>query len=166
MIETIEPHPHVQAQLAESGVQHVVRRHADCPFPVRSPDDFARCLGRPLDCIAKSLLVEMADAEQPARYAVAVAPIPTRINFGILARHWNVQKVRMASAAELAARLNYPPTGVSPLGCGDLPVVIDDSVFGHETVMVGGGAAGVEIEIAPEDLRRVVGATRMAIATR
>lgn len=163
MADTI-PHPLVAAALAQAGIPHVVRRHADCPFPVLSPRDFARCLARPLDVITKSLFLELTDNTQPSAYGIAVCSVAHRIDFGVLARRWNVPEVRLASRAALAEKLGFPPTGVSPLGCAPYPVAMDESVFAHETVLVGGGVVGVEIEIAPADLQRATGAARLAFA--
>jgi Cys-tRNA(Pro)/Cys-tRNA(Cys) deacylase len=156
----------VLGALAATQCNHVVRRHADCPFPIRSPEDFARCLDRPLESILKSLFLEVSDVDRPARFAIAVCPMPARADLAILARHWNVKRVRLAGRADLEAMLGYPPTGVSPLGAGVWHTVIEDSAFAHEKVLVGAGVAGVEIELAPDDLMLACGATRLAFACR
>lgn len=155
-------HPRVQAALTEAGVSYVVHRHADCPFPVRSPADFARCLGRPLGAITKTLLLEVATAEAPAGLGLAVCPAALRVNFAVLARRWNAVLVRLAGRDLVEVKLGYPPNGVSPLGCGHHPVAIDEATFAHETVLIGAGVTGVKIEIAPADLQRICGAGRLA----
>src|SRR5262245_40722384 len=109
-------HPRVLAALADSGVSYVMRRHGDCAVPIKRPEDFAQCLGRSVDAITKSLFLELRNGETPGGYAIAVCSIPRRVDFTVLARQWNVPVVRLATRAELAAALGYPPTGVSPLG--------------------------------------------------
>lgn len=163
MADTI-PHPLVSAALATAGIPFVVRRHADCPIPILSPKDFARCLGRPLDVITKSLFLELDATEGAPSFAIAVCAVPHRVDFAALARRWNVASVKLAPRASLAEKLGFPPTGVSPLGADPYPVAIDEAVFSHESILVGGGVAGVEIELAPADLQRACGATRLAFA--
>ena len=166
MLRTVEttPHPLVAAALASSAAPHVVRRHSECPFPILAPRDFARCLARPLDVITKSLFLELLASGQAPAYGVAVCSIPHRVDFTALAKRWNVAEVKLASRATLAEKLGFPPTGVSPLGCEPYPVAMDEAIFAHETILVGGGVAGVEIELAPADLQRICGATRFAFA--
>ncbi len=164
MTETKAPHPRVGGALAAAGVAYTVRRHGDCPFPIRSPQDFARCLGRPVDAITKTLFLEIATQEAPAGFALAVCPVPCRADFDLLARHWNAALVRLGRRNDVATMLEYPPNSVSPLGCDGFRVAIDEAVYAHATVLVGGGVTGVEIEINPEDLRRACGGTRLAFA--
>lgn len=164
MSEPVDLHPRVLAALMAAGVPFQIRRHADCDQPIHTPADFARCLGRPLDVITKSLFLEIATTEAPAGFALAVCSVPHRADFSVLARRWNAALVRLASREVLFDRLGYPPTGVSPLGWEEYPVAIDEAVFAHQTILVGGGVPGVEVEIAPGDLQRACGASRLAFA--
>ena len=46
--------------------------------------------------------------------------------------------------------------GISPLGLRrPLPVVVDASAIGHETVFVSAGRRGLQLELAPADLVRL-----------
>jgi len=60
----------------------------------------------------------------------------------------------------LAEQLGYPPNGVSPIGAGELPVLMDEQVFAHQTITVGGGEAGVEVEVDPQALANMSAARR------
>ena len=58
----------------------------------------------------------------------------------------------------------YPRNGVSPLGlAGGIAVVVDSRLFDYPTILIGGGATAIEIEIAPSDLVRLSGATVQGI---
>ena len=66
----------------------------------------------------------------------------------------------MASPEELKSTLDYPQHGVSPLGAGEIPVLIDESVFRYPTVLIGAGVVGQEIEITPDSILRLSLGTR------
>ena len=130
------PHPRVIQALQEASVPYEVRWHDECDRPIEGPADFAAALGYPIGRITKTLVV----ASPSTRLFGAV----------VLGRG----RVEIASEDELAAATGYPRTGVSPLGLADgVPVVIDDSLTGFATVLVGAGVLGGEVELAPEDLR-------------
>ncbi len=47
------------------------------------------------------------------------------------------------------ALLDYPPRAVSPFGIRNIPLLIDAALLVHDTIIVGSGRIGVEIEINP-----------------
>lgn len=163
MIE-VAPHPRVLTALADAGVGYTVHQHADCLISIRGPGDFARCLARPIDVVTKTLLLEFTGACGETEFALAVCPVNRRADFATLARSWNCGRLQLASRDRLADRLDYPANGVSPLGCEACPVALDDSLFSFETIFVGAGVAGVELEISPLDLQRACRATRLDFA--
>jgi Cys-tRNA(Pro)/Cys-tRNA(Cys) deacylase len=55
--------------------------------------------------------------------------------------------------AKLQQKIGYPPNGVSPLGVEEFPIFLDEDLMILETVLIGAGETGVEIEIAPVDLQ-------------
>jgi Cys-tRNA(Pro)/Cys-tRNA(Cys) deacylase len=69
----------------------------------------------------------------------------------------------LVTAAELKKLLGVSPRGVSPLGLGPMTLLVDESLFPHGTMLVGGGA-GIDIELDPRDLVRVTNAKVMSIA--
>jgi Cys-tRNA(Pro)/Cys-tRNA(Cys) deacylase len=130
--------------------------HRDLATEIRSPADFAAALGYPVERIAKTLFLCSPDRQA---YAAAVCPASLRLDFKSAASAIGLKKVEVASAEDLAAQTGYPRNGVSPLGLADdIPVVVDRALLDFPTILVGGGAASVEIEIAPADLMRISGA--------
>ncbi|HEX2204054.1 MAG TPA: YbaK/EbsC family protein [Longimicrobium sp.] len=156
-----EPHPEVVRALEAAGVPFTLRRHAGVPGPVRSPADFAAALGYAPERIAKTLLVRCAGG---GALALVVAPAPARVDLKAAAARLGCARVELAPRELLAERLGYPPTGVSPFGARGLPVLVDASLLEHPTVVVGGGAAAVEVEVAPGDLVAATGAEALALA--
>jgi Cys-tRNA(Pro)/Cys-tRNA(Cys) deacylase len=153
-------HPRVTKILATSDVTYKVHRHADYPQPITNPQDFADALGYPLERITKTVFLRSQDA---ALQLLAVCPIGRKLDLKGLALTMGCKRLEMAGRAELDATLGYPPNGVSPIGAGDLPVVLDAGLLEGEgafpTILIGAGEAGVEIEIAPTALQQLTKAT-------
>lgn len=152
-------HPRVAAALVRHGVRAVVHRHRDMPQPQRGPEDVARALGWPLDRITKSLFLRAAGG----RYAIVVCPVDRRVDLGRVAAHLGSGRLELAGQQELSAWLGFSPGGVSPIGAGEVAVVLDDALFAHPTVLTAAGEVAVELEVAPEDLQRLTGATVLAL---
>jgi Cys-tRNA(Pro)/Cys-tRNA(Cys) deacylase len=71
----------------------------------------------------------------------------------------------MLPPAEAERITGYHVGGISPLGQRrSVPVWIDQSALEFTTVLVNGGRRGLQIEIAPTDLARVLDA-RSAVLT-
>ena len=71
----------------------------------------------------------------------------------------------MADVKQAERTTGYVAGGISPLGQRKaLPTVLDDSALEHPAIHVSGGRRGLEIELAPADLRRLTNATIAPIA--
>jgi Cys-tRNA(Pro)/Cys-tRNA(Cys) deacylase len=71
----------------------------------------------------------------------------------------------MAEVAAAERATGYVAGGISPLGHRKrLPVVVDSSATGFETIFCSGGRRGLEIELAPAELVRLAGAMVAPIA--
>ncbi len=76
-----------------------------------------------------------------------------RIDLKQAAQSLDVGRLEFASPQELEEMIGYPRHGVSPFGLNSvISVVVARSLLRHETVLVGAGAIGVEIEITPQEL--------------
>lgn len=77
------------------------------------------------------------------------------------------KRVAMAEPAEAEKATGYVVGGISPLGQRRrLPVVVDDSVCDHETILVNGGRRGLQLELRPNHLVRAATAMLAQIARR
>jgi Cys-tRNA(Pro)/Cys-tRNA(Cys) deacylase len=154
-------HPNVQRDLERSGVAYTIRRHDDLPVNIRSPGDFAQALGYTIERITKSLLVR---CQRQPLFAVVVCSTGAKVQWPVIAERLGCRRVELASAAELQEQLGYPATGVSPIGVGATPVFMDQRLLELPTILVGAGVVGVEIEIAPADLRVITQAAVLPLA--
>jgi prolyl-tRNA editing enzyme YbaK/EbsC (Cys-tRNA(Pro) deacylase) len=151
-IEEPPLHPRVRAALQKAGVSYTIHRHADQPFPINGPADFARALGYPIARITKSLFLR---CRCHGKYFVVVAPVAKRLNFSRLAVLVGCKRLELATPDELSIVLGYPSHGVPPIAVGSTQVLMDEELLEHETVLAAAGQVEVEIEMAPADLRRV-----------
>ncbi|MEZ0050928.1 Cys-tRNA(Pro)/Cys-tRNA(Cys) deacylase [Mycobacterium sp. MAA66] len=151
-----ELHPRVFEHLSCSNATYLVRDHASMTTAIESPSDFATALGYPLGRIMKTLLCR---TRSTGNYAAVTCPMDVRIDFKGVAVELNCGRMEAASAQQLEEVTHYPQRGVSPFGLDErIAVVIARQALNYDTVLVGGGAVGIEIEIAPQELIRIAGA--------
>lgn len=142
--------PQVLNHIESSGISYTVRRHRDFPSDIRTPADFADVLGYELARITKSVFCR---SQSKARYVVLVGSMDQRIDLKQAARSLATGRLEIATAQELKEMIGYPRHGVSPFGLHSaISVVVARGLLGYETVLVGAGAIGVEIEITPREL--------------
>jgi Cys-tRNA(Pro)/Cys-tRNA(Cys) deacylase len=154
-------HPHVEQALARSAASYKVHRHEDFAGPIRNAEDFSRALGYEIGRITKTLFVRSHDAQG---YAALVCSMDRRLDFKAAARSLEYKRLETASPAELEGHVGYPKNGVSPVGLpSDMRVLIDEGLNVYPTVLIGGGAEAIEVEISPGDLALVCGAAVLPI---
>lgn len=140
-------HPTVRAALTNSRVEFIVHRHQDQPIPIRSPQDLSASLRIEISRICKSLFLRHTSFGP----VILVTPVLHKVDMKRVARELGPGRLELASTEELTALLGHSPGGVSPLGA-DLPVVVDESLLDHPTVLIAAGEPAVEIELRPQDL--------------
>jgi len=110
--------------------------------------------------VLKTLVVDV-----DATLCVGIVPVDRSLDLKALASAVGGKRASMAERAAAERATGYVLGGISPLGQRRrLRTVIDDSAFGHDSVLVSGGRRGLDVELAPEDLVRLTGAERAPIA--
>ena len=156
---------HKNVQAAISGLEAGCKIHDHNKFSsqIKSPQDFATALGYQIGRITKTLFLRTRDGRT---YGVAVCSIDLRLDFKLAAEALGVKRIEAASPEDLKAKTGYPRNGVSPLGLAeDIAVVVDRPLLDYPTVLVGGGATAIEIEVAPADLIDISRATVQSITS-
>lgn len=88
---------------------------------------------------------------------VGVVPVSAMLHLKSIANALGAKKAAMADQTDVERSTGYVLGGVSPLGQKKaLPTVIDSSATNFETIYVSAGRRGMEIELAPDDLRMLV----------
>src|SRR5450755_114735 len=142
-------HPKVKSALELCKGPFSIHRHDAQAVEITSPTAFAAALGISLDRICKCLFLRCSD---PHQFALALCSCTKMVNVSRVAEHLHCAGVRIAPSRDLDKHVGYPTKGVSPLGINELPLFIDDEVLIHQTIFVGAGVVGVEIELSPTDL--------------
>jgi Cys-tRNA(Pro)/Cys-tRNA(Cys) deacylase len=104
-------------------------------------------------------------ADVDGALTVGVVPVSAMLDLKALAAAVGGKRARMAEVAAAERATGYVAGGISPLGQRKrLPTVLDASAEGLPTMFCSAGRRGLEVELAPEDLARLTGATFAPIA--
>lgn len=120
-------------------------------------DEAAEKLGIDPKRSFKTLLVaENGDQKKLSCFVLATANM---LNLKKAAKSIGVKKVEMADKDAAQKSTGYLVGGISPIGQKKrVKTVINSTALEFETIYVSGGKRGLSVEIAPQDLAKVLGA--------
>ncbi len=120
-----------------------------------SPEESAALQGIPLGSLLRSILVRRAADD----YLFVLVPGGRRFDWPKLRAHLGTSRMSLPDKEEARAETGYERGAITPLGARrPWPVIADASIVGLPSVAVGGGARGLNVHLAPDDLIRVTGA--------
>lgn len=138
----------------KSKIAHKVHKYDHDPSAESYGGEAAEKLGVPEERVFKTLVVGLDSGE----LVVGVVPVSSMLNMKRIAKAAGAKKAAMADKTAVQRSTGYVLGGVSPLGQKKrLKTVIDASAKRFPTIYVSAGRRGLEIELAPEDLRGLVG---------
>lgn len=134
-----------------------------CEFKIHKYDHDPACenygeeaalkLGLDENQVYKTLLVELF----PKELAVAVLPVSKQLSLKEVANAFKAKKAVMANKQEAQKVTGYLLGGISPLGQKKrLKTVLDESAKSYDTIFVSGGKRGLDIEVKPQDLIKLL----------
>lgn len=146
--------------LTKNRVAHVLHSYEHGSGQAYGPEAAER-LGLEPGRVFKTLV-----ADVDGSLTVAVVPVTASLDLKALAAVVGGKRARMAEVSAAERVTGYVAGGISPLGQRKrLSTVIDASAQALATMFCSAGRRGLEMELAPDDLRRLTNATFAAIAT-
>ncbi|MEU7055709.1 Cys-tRNA(Pro) deacylase [Streptomyces sp. NPDC046197] len=146
--------------LTSAGVDHTIHAYDHDPSHPSYGEEAAEAMGVSPDRVFKTLV-----ADVDGTLTVAVVPVAGSLDLKALAAAVGGKRAAMADPTLAERTTGYVRGGISPLGQRKkLPTVVDDSATAHGTICVSAGRRGLEVELSPEDLARLTGATLAPIA--
>lgn len=120
----------------------------------------ARQLGLDPDTVFKTLLTQVDD--EPV---VALVPVSTTLDLKALAQAIGGRRAEVMAPADAERLTGYVVGGISPIGQKrPCRTVIDETAILFDTIYVSAGRRGLDLEVAPDDLRDLTNGEFAAIA--
>ncbi len=146
--------------LQRAKMPFVIREYEHDPAAQSYGMEAAEKLGLDPAAVFKTLV-----ASVDGKLTVAIVPVARSLDLKALAAAAGGKRAAMADIGEAERATGYVAGGISPLGQRKrLPTVIDESAMGLERMYVSGGRRGLDIELAPADLRTLTQAKVAPIA--
>ena len=146
----------------QTGVAHRVHVYSPPERHGRARDarpdyghEAAAALGVSPARVCKTLVAVLDDG----RLAAAVVPVDRQLDPKALAAALGARRAKLAQPEVAQRATGSVIGGISPLAPRrPIPVVVDRSVLDEPTILVSAGRRGLQVELAPADLVRLVGA--------
>ncbi|WP_019612748.1 Cys-tRNA(Pro) deacylase [Psychromonas ossibalaenae] len=117
-------------------------------------------LGLPASVVFKTLVVCL-DSKQ---LVVALLPVDKKLNMKLAAKAAGAKKAQMADKNDVLRSTGYVLGGVSPLGQKKrLTTLVDISAVELPSIYVSAGKRGLDIQLNPQDLIRVLNASAVEL---
>jgi len=134
-------------------IAHQIHEYLHDPSSDSYGLEAAEKLGVPENRDFKTLVVSLDNKALP----VGVIPVSSMLSMKLMAKAAGAKKATMATRSDVERATGYVLGGVSPLGQKKrLETIIDSSARNCSTVYVSAGRRGLEIELNPNDLVRLV----------
>src|SRR4051794_13265558 len=114
-----------------------------------SAEESAALQGIPVEALLRTIVVRRGEDD----YLFVLVPAGRRFDWPKLRAHLGVTRMSLPDAEEARAVTGYVRYTITPFGSTRAwPVILDASAASVPIVAVGGGAFGVNVHLAPQDL--------------
>lgn len=145
--------------LGAAGVEFTVHAYEHDPAHPSYGEEAAEAMGVSPERVFKTLVADVDGA-----LVVAVVPVAGSLDLKSLATAVGGKRAAMADPVLAERTTGYVRGGISPLGQRKkLRTVLDASADGHDTICVSAGRRGLEVELSPQDLRKLTEAVAAPI---
>lgn len=140
----------------KANITYKVHQYRHDPSIASYGMEAAEKLGIDAARIFKTLVVSLDNKQ----LAVSILPVAKKLNLKSFASAAGVKKAAMANHQDAERATGYVLGGISPLGQKKrLQTVIDESALYFDTILVSAGKRGLDLELSPNDLGKLVNAT-------
>lgn len=130
--------------------------HSYEPDPTMSGEEIAGILGENPDKVFKTLVTQ----GKSGAYYVFVVPVKAELDLKKAAKTTGEKSIVMIKQKDLLPLTGYVHGGCSPIGMKkQFRTFIHETALAYDRVFVSAGKVGFQIELAPEDLISVSGAS-------
>ena len=137
--------------ISASGVAHRVVTTE----PAGSAAESAALQGIPLGALLRTIVVRRGEDD----YLFVLVPAGRRFDWPKLRAHLGVTRLSLPDADEAQRVTGYVRYTITPFGSTTAwPVIADAAIASQPVVAIGGGARGVNLHLAPDDLVTALGA--------
>jgi Cys-tRNA(Pro) deacylase len=121
----------------------------------RSAAESASFQGIALEQLLRTIVIRRGEGD----YVFVLVPGGRQIDWPKLRAHLGVSRLSLPDAEEAKAATGYERGAITPFGATTAwPVIADTGVAGQPVVAIGGGAHGVNLHVAGDDLIASLGA--------
>lgn len=122
--------------------------------PVRNLEELLSSRGIDPQSVVRSVLFKTASD----KFVLLAVAGGGRADWGVLRKHLDERKCRMAEYAEVAEATGYVVGAVPPVALPEsIRILVDNSVKDYETVLIGSGVLGYALSLKGADLLRLFG---------
>ena len=145
--------------LQKAGIAFTLHEYDYDPDAARIGLQAAQALGVDPARLLKTLMAKAGKA-----VVCVLAPSDREVNLKKLAHAAGAKSAAMLGAAEAERLTGYHVGGISPFGQKKrVRVFIEQSALAFDRIVVNGGRRGLQVELAPADLLRLLNATAAEI---
>ncbi len=145
------PKTNVMRVLDQHGVSYTARDYSK--IGAVSGVDVARALGLDPDAVFKTLVTVAGSGE----HYVFMVPVERELSLKKAAKAVGEKSIEMIKQKELLPLTGYVHGGCSPIGMKKpFPTVIDETAQFYDAITFSAGKIGFQVELSPDDLRRVI----------
>lgn len=148
--------------LEKNGIRHRVHAYEVDVIDSTYGEAVAAALGVAPDRLYKTLIARLKEGEM----IVALVPVSRSLDLRLLARAAGAKSADMAPARDAERATGYVTGGISPFGQRrTMRAFADSSITALESVFVSAGRRGLQVEVHPVDLLRLLRVTAVNLSS-
>ncbi len=130
--------------------------------PIRNLEEFLQKQGIDPQSVVRSVLFKTSSD----KFILLAIAGGGRADWGVLRKHLNERKCRMAEFDEVFEATGYVVGAIPPISLPeDIKVLVDTSVKDYETVVIGSGVLGFALSLKGTDLLNLLGNADLGLFT-